>query len=150
MDFSIRHTFAGINFKPNKKGNVKWATVKKMLEGGKVECTWYNPDGSGTSTAPAQTVIDQAERVGPDRCYIAENDTNYGNPRYALQRFVRVSFNSNSFVTLYDVGDLAELADGTEVDEACQACVGGDCEAIPEEPRALVTMKHLSLIISNP
>lgn len=144
MDFSKRHIFAGITFKPTKTGAVRWTTVKKMLDRGKVECYWYSRDGSN-HLGTIESVLRQEARTGTDRCYLSEN-TDYGNPRYAHKRFIRVRFHSNSFATIYDLADLPELADGTEVEEV-EACVG--CDTVAEDPPALVEKGGLRLVVSN-
>lgn len=155
MDFSKRVTFAGVVFKPTKNGVVRWTTVQKMLESGKVECTWYNYDDhqteTGMSPSTAQNVLGQVEMFEAERCYISENGPNGGNPRYSSLRYICVRIHTNMFATIYDLADLPELADGTEVEEveveACEACVG--CDVVPDEPEALVEKGGLRLIVSN-
>ena len=144
MDFSKRHTFAGITFKPTKTGTVRWSTVAKILRKGQVECYWYSRDGSNVLGSP-ESVLKMARKIGSDWNYLGEH-AEYGNPRYAHKRFIRVSFHSNSFVTLYDLADLPELADGSEVDEV-EACVG--CDSVAEDPPALVEKGGLRLVVSN-
>ncbi len=144
-----KRTFAGITFKPTKTGAVRWSQVAKMLRSGRVECTWWTPSNPQSTVSEASSVLRQVEITGrPSRCRVGQHG-NYDNPRYKGQRFVQLTFHSNSFVTLYDLSELSEPADGTEVDEAveCEACVG--CEVQEDDPPAIVLKGGLRLVVSN-
>lgn len=98
------------------------------------------------TVSEASSVLNQAEAIGNPECSVGQHQA-YGNPRYNGQRCIKVNFQGYLFVTLYDLAELPEQADGTEVDEeACEACVG--CEGHVEPP-AIVTKGHLRLVIDN-
>ena len=127
LDFTKPNTFLSVTFKPSKYGAVRKSQVLKMLKSGQAECYTYEYDDM---TGVQRSIMDAENLAGllderRGECRLSYR-REYGNPRYANQTYISVRFHGNSFVHIYDVRDLPELAEPTEeVSEGCQAIQPG-------------------------